>query len=416
MLTDAPSARPVAPGMKVLYFAPSDLMVPRVDRQSIMKFCSALGELCAVELVSLRTRLRFSEPTSTRDIWAVYGVEPTFTLTIVPTLLTQLSSGWLIGVQRFLVYALYLVSYAFRSRLFRRDSITVIYFKNYLLTIPFVLARAVSRRRVQLLFEIHAPPSKVGLFFLKRVDGIICVSRRMGDELVGERRLPPDNILVAHHGVDLAQIESRRMSKTEARELLGLDKGQKLVVYTGKVVNESREVPLLLEAARHLTEDVTMIILGGREDAVARYRQEVSARGLENVVFPGFVAPADVLPYQLAADALVTYYPSDLPLNEYRSSPGKLFEYMSTGNPIVSANYPALQEVLPPDAAVYVEPDAPPALAEAIQGVLDDPNGSAAMAKRAHEAVRDFTWSNRADRIVAFILRVAGDKVSVPGS
>jgi glycosyltransferase involved in cell wall biosynthesis len=68
----------------------------------------------------------------------------------------------------------------------------------------------------------------------------------------------------------------------------------------------------------------------------------------------------------------VMYYPSELSINKYRASPGKLFEYMAAKRPIVTADFPALREALGPDAALFVEKDNPDALAAGIRAVLGD--------------------------------------------
>jgi D-inositol-3-phosphate glycosyltransferase len=110
-----------------------------------------------------------------------------------------------------------------------------------------------------------------------------------------------------------------------------------------------------------------------------------------------------VYDYQSAADVLVTYYPGDLELNRYRASPGKLFEYMASQRPIVTADYPALRELLSPSAAMFVERDRPDLLAAAIARVLADPDLADAMAKQAYADVQGFSWQRRAERVQQFV-------------
>jgi glycosyltransferase involved in cell wall biosynthesis len=120
-------------------------------------------------------------------------------------------------------------------------------------------------------------------------------------------------------------------------------------------------------------------------------------------MFTGFVAPNLVQNYQFCADVLVLYYPSGMKLNRYRS-PGKLFEYMASGVPIVSVDLPVLREVLGDDpAAVLVPADSPDALAVGIAEVLDDQERASRLATRALERVEAFTWKRRADALRAFL-------------
>src|SRR5207253_299833 len=66
-------------GIQLLYFTPSDLLVPRVDRQCIMRFLDALVAMGVnVEAVSLDVQLEHAEPTQGRDLFEVYGLDRRF--------------------------------------------------------------------------------------------------------------------------------------------------------------------------------------------------------------------------------------------------------------------------------------------------------------------------------------------------
>jgi phosphatidylinositol alpha-1,6-mannosyltransferase len=206
---------------------------------------------------------------------------------------------------------------------------------------------------------------------------------------------------VAHTGVDLARIEAARAPREALRRDLGLPEGP-LVVYTGKVHRDYREVHLLLEAARRLPEQVSLVIVGGREDQVAALRAGVAAEGPANVRFTGFVAPSEVHGYQLAADALVMYYPREIAFNDYRS-PAKLFEYLASGNPVVAADYRSTREIVTPDVGVLVPPERPDLLAEALAGLLADPARAAALGAAGRARAAEHAWDARARRVLEFI-------------
>jgi glycosyltransferase involved in cell wall biosynthesis len=218
--------------------------------------------------------------------------------------------------------------------------------------------------------------------------------------------MEPDRVLVAHQGVNLDAIEEERLDKTEARKRLELPLDRRLAVYTGKVHHWSGEVDLLLKVAPRLPPDTDLIIVGGRDDHAEPLRVRVRDEGITNVRFIGFVAPADVFRYQMAADALLSYYPSDNPLNDYRS-PGKLFEYVASKRPIVMADYPGPAEVLSPGAALLIERDDPEKLADGVRRVLcDEPLGNR-LARQAYDDVQLYTWKERAARVPQFVLHVA---------
>lgn len=390
---------------KLLYFTPADVLVPRVDRQCIMRFIEALVENGVdAEAVSLDVRLEHDEPTKLRDLFDVYGLTTRFPVRILPSRARQ--SRDVHPVWRTLAYS----AHAFWRLVVRGGAapfdVTVLFFKNYLLAAPFLLLRPLVRGRLLLLFEAHLPPQRTHeRYLLRRVDGVLPISEMLGRELQSDFGIDERRILVAHQGVDLDAIARAVGGSGDARERLGLPRDRKVVVYTGKVNDGYREVDLLLDAAR-LVPDAEVVIVGGRDDHVERLRARVRRDGPANVRFEGFVAPADVFPYQAAADVLLSYYPSGHRLNRYRS-PGKLFEYMASGRPIVTADYPSLREALSRGAAVFVEPDDPAALAEGIRTVLSDPELGARLARQARQDVQRFTWDERAKRVIAFIERLS---------
>jgi len=227
----------------------------------------------------------------------------------------------------------------------------------------------------------------------------------LASELAAAKGLAAEAILPTHQGVDMAAYNQNGSSKKQARARIELPMppDTMVVTYTGKLYSGYQEIEHLLAAARLLEgENIMFCLVGGRADHVADFRARAAREGRANVVFTGFVPPRAVPDYQLAADALVLYYPAGLELNPYRS-PGKLFEYMAAGRPILAVDLPVLREVLgDPPVARMVPPDSPRDLASAILEVLQDPAGSERMAEAALLRVASFTWEQRARQILRF--------------
>lgn len=385
---------------RIIYFAPSDLLVPRVDRQCTMRFCEALARLGVdVDVVSLDVQINYDEPTRRRELFEVYGVDNVFDVHNIPSWSKQesdrVSAAWRTlsyGVVAF--WDLVLRRRAFQARR------TVLYFRNYLLSIPLLSLKLLLRKRIAVIFEAHTFPTRAfQRFVFRRVDGVITISGALAEDLVAAGYVRSTRILVAHQGVDLTQMDESRLSKSEARRQLALPADRRLVVYTGKVFVGSREIEYLIEATQRLPADALMVIVGGRSDHVERFRRHVT--GNDNVLFTGFIPPREVFLYQIAADVLVGYYSRNLALNDYRS-PGKLFEYMAARRPIVLADYRSVHEVLGEEGALLVEPDHPEALSRSIERVLDDPGLAHRLAESAYGRVPDYTWEKRAERVLAF--------------
>jgi glycosyltransferase involved in cell wall biosynthesis len=395
----------------LIYFAPVDIQIARVDRNCIVKFCEAVAESHAdVTLVSQKIKVLETEPTAARTIWDVFGVRREFELVFMRLPLRQEKLGT--SVAKALLKAARSVGYPLvAARLLLRSphtlANTALYTKNYGLVAGLRLARCLRPRNTLIVLEAHIPPrNRFQRWALKRVDGIVCNGFAVHQVLLDRGLIEPDRSIAIHQGFDPDKypVGDRAESRDKARRRLGWSHADKVAVYTGKVYWPYAEVSLLLQAASQLAADgIRMVIVGGRADHVQLWRDEVARQRISNVAFVGFVAPSQIADYQIAADVLLSYYPSGIALNDYRS-PGKLFEYMASGTPIVAADYASLREVLIDGKnAMLIKPDAPELLAQGVRSLVGDQVLSSRLGDQAREDAREYTWTARAQRVSAFV-------------
>lgn len=391
--------------LKFLYFAPGDIQIARVDRQCIVYFCEALSLLGVdVELVAMGIELHAAEITAVHPL-DLYRIKNRFPVNIVQTQVHQQSGGYRWAWRRLLMHTAQAMKYS-SSR--GQCKSVVFYTKNYGSAFAFMSVRRVMQTRSRIVFEIHRPPlNAFQRHVLKKTDAVVANSQALAEALCKSQPLLSRKTIATHQGVNLDPYNETRMTKVEARQKLGLSTEKKLAVYTGKIFWRYREIDYLIKTAQLLSEEIELVLVGGRADHVARFQELIANEGIANVKFVGFVAPIVVHYYQFAADVLLLYYPSGIDLNDYRS-PGKLFEYMAAGRPIIAADYPVLREVLGADpAAVLVPPDAPTLLARAIAELLGDPARMESLATRALELAKQFTWEIRAKKILNFVESLA---------
>ena len=105
--------------------------------------------------------------------------------------------------------------------------------------------------------------------------------------------------------------------------------------------------------------------------------------------------------YLAAADVLVLPTSAREPIGARFTSPLKLFEYMAAGRPIVASDVPSSREVLTEETAIFVRPDSVSSLAEGISRALRDQAFSSNISNNARELVKQYTWSRRAEIILA---------------
>jgi glycosyltransferase involved in cell wall biosynthesis len=383
---------------KVVYFAPGDVQVARVDRQCIVYACEAFQRCDVdVELVAMKIRL-VSDETHADNPLQLYRLRTEPRLRLVNSWATQNSRPLWTSVNRLFVHE-YAALKQWPETAGARS--VTFYTKNYSSACLLLAIRRILMPGVQVVFEAHTlPHNRYQHAVLRRVDGIVANGFAVADDL--RPLLPGKPMVPIHQGVDLEHYNSLRISKQEARRKLGLNDFSKSVVYTGKLYWGYREVELLIEASRHFAPGVELILVGGRADHARKYAEYVQQQGLNNIRVTGFVPPSEVHWYQLAADALVSYYPTGLELNRYRS-PGKLFEYMAAGRAIVAADYASLREVIDESTAVFVEPDQPAKLGAAINDLLQNETRMHALSTAALQRVEHYTWQRRAQNILKFV-------------
>lgn len=190
-------------------------------------------------------------------------------------------------------------------------------------------------------------------------------------------------------------------TKEEARKEVNLTQlNTPLVVYTGKIgKNYDKELKFILSAAKQIPE-ATFLFTGGKPESITYWKDYCSGQGLRNIQFTGYLSDyRKIKYYQYAADILISYYTHQGHDVRY-NFPNKICEYMLTGNPIVSPNYPATQDVLNENNCTFTTPEDSEALANTIMRIIQSPEEARDKAMQAAKDVREITFKNVAARLL----------------
>jgi len=332
------------------------------------------------------------------DIAEYYGLDTEFEIQTVPTLHSRLQSVPQIGLLSMAgSITVWLVSRVITGTI---DDSDIIYGRNYYGMFLFNELRRIlpASRCPQLVFENHIPISAhLKPRFFRSTDGLVCITHKLKEYLIEQYGIQGSNVLVAPDGVDLDPYTG--LSKSEARERLGLPANENIVMYTGHLYR-GKGVETLVEAAEEL--DALVYVVGGYDEDINRVKRE--AGHPENVDFTGFVQPSDIPTYQMAADMLVAPYTEE---SRPWVSPLKLFEYMAARRPIVASDREVLREVLTDgqNAAIFEKGNAN-ALREALASVLVSNSLQQTLVANAQETVDKYTWHNRAQRILDWATQI----------
>jgi len=358
-------------------------------------------------------RYHDAPPMQPEQILAFYGMDSTFCLRTIPSLLSlskplvdgkpRLRIPFVGGVSVLLSAWVLALKMLFTGALHER---TVIYSRSVNSAYVFLLLkrRCVRTRPLTIAFEVHSldqqHPKKYFHALLRRADALICISDALKQALVRKVGVSPEKIFVAPDGVKESYLQNGP-SRKEARRALGLP-DKRIVLYTGQLL-PGKGAEVFVDAARNFDDDVLFLLVGGHGDYLRKLQKRVNEIGFSNVIMTGFMPPDRIPIYQSAADVLVLPPTADHEISAY-TSPLKLFEYMASRRPIAASDLPVLREILHDgeNALLFAEGNADD-LAQKISRLLDDPAFAESLAGQAFLDVQHFTWKARAQRILDFI-------------
>ncbi len=363
---------------QLIYIANYRLPTEKAHGLQVMKMCEAfsdLGFVVELWLPKRRNHLAKDEP------FVFYNVKPNFKLRFLPV--------WdLIGVIPRLGFWLENVTFALQvvRTLGSQPADAIVYSRDQ---ISLWAISSLSQRPIY--FEFHVPPEKVQWWqrtLWKKTQKIFTINEASANFLI-QNGVPTEKIAVSLSAVDPEFISALQTTDTFQREP-GESIGHKYIVYTGHLYPE-KGIETLLVAATLLPKDYWIIIVGGTEELVKKYRRKFEQKELQNVRFIGWVPHIKIPHYLQLADILIIPNSAKFSQSRDYTSPMKVAEYLVSGKPIVASDVPSLREALGDDA-LYFTADDPVRLAEAIQKASHLP-----LRPITREKVQ--TWKQRAEII-----------------
>ncbi len=215
-----------------------------------------------------------------------------------------------------------------------------------------------------------------------------------------------EDLQIAPNGTDPERYQGLP-TPAVARKQLGLARGF-TVGYTGHFY-PGRGMDLLTAIAKALPK-VNFLWVGGQDKDIAPWKALLAEQAIDNVTITGFIPNTKLPLYQAASDILVMPYAKKIAGSSGGNiapviNPMKMFDYLSTGRPIVASNIPVFREVLNEKLAVFCDSNDDGAWVEAIQKLSKDKFIRMTMQEAALSAAEQYSWVNRALRSIALLER-----------
>lgn len=359
----------------------------------IMKTCEGLALLG--NSVELWTPRRINRQYGDENPFLHYSIKPIFEIRKLPVLdLMQYIPGTLSFMLMTLTFA---ISVWWNSRSVDKNAV---WYAHDIRDLLFL-------RRKNVFVEVHdfyeSSIDFLNRNVLKRVRGLVVTNKIKMDHLEEKYSISKERMLHMPNAVDIERFDSR-LSRDLARAKLSLPPDKKIAVYTGSLF-EWKGIHTLALASKHLPEDVLIYFAGGNEEDRHSFKKFIDDNKLPNItLLPLPYEDFELSPaFMRAADALILPNTAKDPASKYETSPVKLFEYMSSGTPIVASDLPSIRNVVSEREVFFFEPDNPKDLAKKIQEVLIKREEGEQRARFARQEVARYSWEEKSKAIVKFI-------------
>ena len=229
-------------------------------------------------------------------------------------------------------------------------------------------------------------------FACRRLDHVVGATPAITDKFAA-MGVPASNI---NNYPILGELESEAVAGEKARE----------VCYVGGIGAIRGIVQVIL--AMGLSDAGTRLNLAGafpESQLKARLQQDAGWGRVNELGFLDRNQVRDVLGRSVAG--LVTFLPEP---NHIESQPNKMFEYMSAGLPVIASNFPLWREIIEGSACgICVDPLDPPAIAAAIDRLVDNPDLARQMGENGRRAVQErYNWGQEEKKLLALYESLLG--------
>lgn len=368
--------------MKLYYIANIRMPTERAHGIQVMEMCKAFaGVGREVELLVPNRKTDITD-----DPFAFYDIDKSF----------DIRKLWCLDLVRFGRIGFWLESLTFTLSVTRylKDKEGILYTRDEL------IALALARGGRQVVWEAHRGQTNAiirKLLALRQKTVVITDALR---DLYIKHGARSQGVLTAPDGADIDRFDLP-LSKSEAREKLGLPQDKTIVLYKGSL-EAWKGAGTIAEAARLTSSsELLFVFIGGKPADVEAFKTEF--KDVPNLAILGNRPRKETPIYQKAADILVIPNSAKEDISKLYTSPMKLFGYMAGGVPIIASDLPSLREILNESRAYFFTPDDGQSLASTIDTLLNQREAAEEKAAMALEEVRQYSWKNRAEKILKFL-------------
>jgi len=229
----------------------------------------------------------------------------------------------------------------------------------------------------------------------RKSQAVITPSQYVKDDIVNFAHIDPARVTVTYEAADPIN---------EAAQPIETLKNKQFIMYLGRPTPH-KNLERLIDAfvtLRASHPDLYLVLAGKKDANYDRIEQLVTAKGIKNVYFTGFISDGQLR--WLYEHCAAYIFPS---LSEGFGLPG--LEAMAQGAPVVSSNATCLPEVYD-DAAHYFDPLDVQNIADVINEVLTNKDLRQELVTKGKKQAEKYSWQRTAEQTLAIYNHVLSSK------
>lgn len=237
------------------------------------------------------------------------------------------------------------------------------------------------------------------IFVMRRADVVIVVTQGIKDDLIN-KGVDINKIYVIENGANTALFKPHADKKisNELKNKLHINNNENVIIFVGNLT-PWQGVEYLIYAAQQIIEknkNVKFLIVGDGVIKQNLIELCMELNLVDNFIFTGMVKYEDVPKYISISDIGV------VPLAAGRiCSPMKLFEYLSSGIPVVASDNETIRNILTNYEGIMVKSEDSTDLAIALTKLLNNEQLRKQMGNNGRKLVMEkYTWSNTAKHLM----------------
>ena len=225
----------------------------------------------------------------------------------------------------------------------------------------------------------------------RNADHIIAVSQRTKDDVADLYGIDPEKITVVYQGCD-PQFRRKWSGEEIAALRKRLNLPERYILQVG-TIEKRKNLEITVKALCNISPDMSLVVVGKDHHGYKRYIERLAA---ESGV-TGRIHFIEGLPFRdlpgVNQAAEIVAYPS-----RYEGFGIPILEALESGRPVIAATGSCLEEAGGPDT-LYIDPENPSEMVQAIHAILSDPAAARMMAEAGKEYALRFRGEDMAQKV-----------------